>query len=1427
MEKIFEDLPPEYKVIIGSIKNKLALKIYSNFAIKYHLIDEKNEVPNENNEDKSNSIIERHLFEILQNFRFMTYCIYNPNQQNQNNKSNTISDLVNVIICVEHNCLIIDHIKLDVINRIFSKLKKLNFSLINVSDGIPDDLNEMHAKEEIQNFCEKLQLYEIYKNGFIQNLTASIVGYLIRRYFYPSDYFMNSSFFDFQESNEDQFRKEFFNHLNSEDYNIKNYEKIKEKYLEKEINKPNEFQEKEFIILRTIISNEKASFYLAIHIQSLHVFMMKKLNSFGSEHEKKFCKNYSHRCLTHFYGFLINEDKIIGFIYEYMSNGSLDTYISSNPDKINKLFVIMTIDRILEGLIYLHSNMLIHRDIKPMNILIDHNFIPYISDFDTIRHPIKEGVSTETMTNDVGSQFYSSPEQIRGANVSYPSDIFSFGLIIYFLYEKKNMMTNLFIKDEKSILPLTNASNIIKTIYKKCTKIKPNERFNAKKIKFFINEELKALTIDELFASNDNLLIKYFIYEFFMIQDDNIEIFIHLIINYFLPSLLKNSNKPVFKNKLGKFYRFDLDAVQNNSNTLNLFGSVFYSGSGVEQNYLIAKEFFELAAQQNNPAAFYNLGKLYYNGNGVEKDIYKAKEYYELAAEQNYSDALYSLGNLYYNGIEIEKNYFIAKEYFELAAKQNNSDAINMLGDLYYYGNGVEKDYLKAKECYEQAAQDNNLKAIWNLGYMYFNGLGVSKNYSKAKEYYEILAKENDSDALFNLGLMYTLGFGAEINYTKANEYYELAAKQNNSDALYNMGVFYLKGFGVKHNYTKAKELYELAAKQNCTKALVGLGEIYCCGIGVEKDFDKAKEYYELAAKKNDPTALYNLGYFYENEIGVNKDYAKAKQYYELAAKQNNPVALNRLAYFYETGLGVHKDYYRARECYEILAKQNYSNAFYKLGEFYFNGNGVEKNYIKAKEYYLLAANKSHSKALFNLGELYFNGYGVEKDYLKALRYYKLAANQFDYEALFKLGQLYHKGIGVKKDLFKAKEYYELAGYNNNPDAFYYLAGLYLKTNISKAIQYFLKSIETHYKKVLVYNSVDKYHYNDFISNNYYYHSCNDLGLLYLLINKDVENATKYIKEAAFGEYPFAQNNFGLLNEIYLDIIENADYMYQRASKHQFALAEFNIGHLKEKDNKVEESIEHFIKASDYEDSPLIFHNRQHNDKSLEISKTFIISYTNLKLSEYYFSLSDFTNAKKYFIKTFSKLKVNSYKFRLKIQKDRVNCNYIFTYIKNFILNSPVFDLISQSYLSSDVKVKIEQMNQIELPTENLNESDYSNEEILNYIKQIGYNKYQYKLKYFPMKDDEMINVGPNEIYFDDEGELFDFIISNADIKSIFNNEIKKIIQIMKEIIYTPPYPVLFGRIYLSKIQSIEESPNIKDINELFYEGLNLYDITK
>ena len=52
---------------------------------------------------------------------------------------------------------------------------------------------------------------------------------------------------------------------------------------------------------------------------------------------------------------------------------------------------------------------------------------------------------------------------------------------------------------------------------------------------------------------------------------------------------------------------------------------------------------------------------------------------------------------------------------------------------------------------------------------------------------------------------------------------------------------------------------------------------------------------------------------------------------------------------------------------------------------------------------------------------------------------------------------------------------------------------------------------------------------------------------------------------------------------------------------------------------------------------------------------------------------------------------------------------------------------------------------------------------------------------------------------FQNSNELFDFIFDSKELRSSFSKEIKNIIKIMKEILYTPPYNILFGRINLSE----------------------------
>ncbi|KAK8896822.1 hypothetical protein M9Y10_014743 [Tritrichomonas musculus] len=455
-----------------------------------------------------------------------------------------------------------------------------------------------------------------------------------------------------------------------------------------------------------------------------------------------------------------------------------------------------------------------------------------------------------------------------------------------------------------------------------------------------------------------------------------------------------------------------------------------------------------------------------------------------------------------------------------------------------------------------------------------------------------------------------------------------------------------------------------------------------------------------------------------------------------------------------------------------------------------------------------------------------------------------------------------------------------MSSYNDNPDGLFFLGVFYsrgdiLEVNIPLAVQYFLKSIEIHYGQARVDNIVDDFYMIKNIYNNYYYHSHNDLGLIYLAIYEDIENATKYIKEAAFGEYPFGQNNFGLLNEIYLNEIGNAEYMYQRSSKHNFSLAFYDLGHLKEKEiqkkaeerkekenQESEEYIEFYKKASDCEDCPLIFHNRQYYDKRLDISKTFIICMTNLKLFEYYFNKGDLSESKKYFGRSLSKLLNDKEHSIIKIKIDEKKPESFFSSLKNFILGFPLFNLGNQPNLnldlemktSTDDNVKMEQNQDTsslinkKIQEENIEEQTSNkndkigmiiNQEMIEKIKERKYFENKGIKKEIEIeKEIEIGNVKEEEMpeyegdieksseegkSFKDGNEIFEFIVSNEKYGNIFKEEINKIIQVMNDIIYTPPYPILFGRISISKRnQKVEQSPYKKEINELFYEGLGL-----
>ncbi len=91
--------------------------------------------------------------------------------------------------------------------------------------------------------------------------------------------------------------------------------------------------------------------------------------------------------------------------------------------------ILSTLRQICHGLAAAHEQGVIHRDLKPQNIMLDKTGGVYVTDFGLAKLLGQTGV-TETGTL-MGTPFYMSPEQVRGIEVDRRSDIYSLGIIAY------------------------------------------------------------------------------------------------------------------------------------------------------------------------------------------------------------------------------------------------------------------------------------------------------------------------------------------------------------------------------------------------------------------------------------------------------------------------------------------------------------------------------------------------------------------------------------------------------------------------------------------------------------------------------------------------------------------------------------------------------------------------------------------------------------------------------------------------------------------------------------------------------------------------------------------------------------------------------------------------------------------------------------
>ena len=143
--------------------------------------------------------------------------------------------------------------------------------------------------------------------------------------------------------------------------------------------------------------------------------------------ELKLARDITHKNVCRMYD--LNEDKSTHYItMEYVPGGDLKRFIRRSK-QLGIGTALSIAKQICDGLVEAHRLGVVHRDLKPNNIMIDDNGNARIMDFGIARSLSTKGITGKGVM--IGTPEYMSPEQVEGKGVDQRSDIYSLGIIMY------------------------------------------------------------------------------------------------------------------------------------------------------------------------------------------------------------------------------------------------------------------------------------------------------------------------------------------------------------------------------------------------------------------------------------------------------------------------------------------------------------------------------------------------------------------------------------------------------------------------------------------------------------------------------------------------------------------------------------------------------------------------------------------------------------------------------------------------------------------------------------------------------------------------------------------------------------------------------------------------------------------------------------
>lgn len=212
--------------------------------------------------------------------------------------------------------------------------------------------------------------------------------------------------------------------------------------------------------LRSIYKSKKVEIFLVFNVFDDKIYIKKILKEYTKDVYENL-KNIDCVHIPKIYEMFETENELI-LIEEYINGTTLQSILEKRG-KLDEETVINYMIDLCDALYEIHSldPPIIHRDIKPLNVMITNDNILKLIDFD-ISRTYKEGENMDTTL--LGTKGYASPEQFGFEQTDCRSDIYALGVMMNVLSVGKH------IKEEEN-------KGLLKDIIKKCTNISADKRY--------------------------------------------------------------------------------------------------------------------------------------------------------------------------------------------------------------------------------------------------------------------------------------------------------------------------------------------------------------------------------------------------------------------------------------------------------------------------------------------------------------------------------------------------------------------------------------------------------------------------------------------------------------------------------------------------------------------------------------------------------------------------------------------------------------------------------------------------------------------------------------------------------------------------------------------------------------------------------------